>query len=72
MKKGRSEATSFISSRLPMEYFELLSSYGKKRGATINDLILTAYYRAMFKNYHAPYGIPMDIASDYRFETLST
>ena len=36
---------------------------GKLRGATINDLILTAYYRAMFEISDSIYGVPMDISS---------
>jgi NRPS condensation-like uncharacterized protein len=38
-----------------------MKSYAKSRGATINDLLLTAIYRAMFKISKTPYGVPMDI-----------
>ncbi len=40
---------------------DIISSYAKSRGASINDLILTAVYRAMFEITKPPYGIPMDI-----------
>ena len=48
-------------SRLPYGYLDIMKSYAKARNATINDLILTAIYRAMFKLSKPPYGVPMDI-----------
>ncbi len=47
--------------RLPEGQLELMSKYAKDRHATINDLLLTAIFRAMFKITNSPYGIPMDI-----------
>lgn len=58
---GRKDITPFVICRLPKGQLDVLSRYGKERGATINDLILTAYYRALFKMTQPPYGIPMDI-----------
>lgn len=58
---GRKNITPFVVCRLPYGQLDILSKYGKERGATINDLILTAFYRAMFKMSQPPYGIPMDI-----------
>jgi len=49
--------------RMPQSQLDVMSRYGKARGATINDLILTAYYRAMFNFSHPLYGIPMDIST---------
>jgi NRPS condensation-like uncharacterized protein len=40
---------------------EILKNYAKARNATINDLILTAIFRAMFQISKPPYGVPMDI-----------
>lgn len=57
----QSDVTPFVICRLPYGQLDVLSKYGKERGATINDLILTAFYRAMFKISHPPYGVPMDI-----------
>jgi NRPS condensation-like uncharacterized protein len=59
---GQKNITPFVVCRLPYGQLDVLSKYGKERGATINDLILTAFYRAMFKMSHPPYGVPMDIA----------
>ncbi|MFZ5987218.1 MAG: condensation domain-containing protein [Bacillota bacterium] len=62
-RQGRTEATRFVVCRLPYGHVDVMSKYGKARGATINDLILTAYYRAMFEISKPLYGIPMDISS---------
>lgn len=48
--------------KLPYGYVQVLSRYGKPRGATINDLLLTACYRAMFAISAPEPGIPMDIS----------
>lgn len=58
---GNKDITPFVVCRLPYGQLDILSKYSKARGATINDLILTAFYRAMFKMSQPPYGIPMDI-----------
>ncbi len=58
MKVGR---THFVFSRLPYGHLDVMKSYGKARDATVNDLILTAVYRAMFELSKPPYGSPMDI-----------
>lgn len=58
---GRKDITPFVVCSLPRGRLDSLSGYAKSRGATINDLILTAFYRAMFKVSRPPYGIPMDI-----------
>lgn len=47
--------------RLPYGCLHHFRNYAKSRGASINDLILTAVYRAMFEIAKPPYGIPMDI-----------
>jgi NRPS condensation-like uncharacterized protein len=38
-----------------------MKNYSKARGATINDLILTAAYRAMFEISKPPVNVPMSI-----------
>jgi NRPS condensation-like uncharacterized protein len=58
---GCKNVTPFVICRLPAGQLDILSRYTKERGATINDLILAAMYRAMFKLSRPPYGIPMDI-----------
>ena len=62
-KPGRTDSIRFSVCRLPCGQLDVMSEYGKARGATINDLILTAFYRAMFKISKPVYGIPMDISS---------
>lgn len=44
-------------------YVDVMYLYAKERGATINDLLLTAFYRAMFRISKPIYGIPMDLSS---------
>lgn len=57
------KSVCFEVCRLPQGSLESIHQYGKARGATVNDLILTAFYRAMFKISKPPYGVPMDISS---------
>jgi NRPS condensation-like uncharacterized protein len=45
--------------RLPLDQ---ISRYAKSKEATVNDLVLTAFFRAMFKTSEPLYGIPMEIA----------
>ncbi len=54
-------ATRFVVCKLPDCQLVEMKSYSKARGATINDLILTAVYRAMFKISKPSYGVPVDI-----------
>lgn len=54
-------ATRFVVCKLPNCQLDEMKSYSKARGATINDLILTAVYRAMFEISKPPYGVPVDI-----------
>lgn len=47
--------------RLDSGVFDRMTDYARGNGATINDLILTAYYRAMLEMGEPEYGIPMEI-----------
>lgn len=47
--------------RLPSKYVDVLSTYAHKRGASMNDLILTAFYRALFELVNPPSGKPKEI-----------
>jgi len=60
-KSMRMGNTGFAVCRLPYGHLNILKNYAKTRGATINDLILTAIFRAMFEIAKPLYGIPMDI-----------
>lgn len=57
------DSIRFSVFRLPQGSLESIYQYGKLRDATVNDLILTAFYRAMFKTSKPEYGVPMDISS---------
>lgn len=56
------ESVRFAMSRLPQGQLDSISEFGKSKGATVNDLILAAFYRAMFKISQPLFGIPMDIS----------
>ncbi|ACL75574.1 condensation domain-containing protein [Ruminiclostridium cellulolyticum] len=60
-KNKRMGDTRFVVCKLPYGHIDILKNYAKSRNATINDLILTAIFRAMFKISKPPYGVPMDI-----------
>lgn len=60
-KQGTSNITRIVVCKFPPDQLEKMSSYAKSRGATINDLILTAYYRAMLKMGQPVYGVPMGL-----------
>ncbi|EPR13622.1 condensation domain-containing protein [Ruminiclostridium papyrosolvens] len=60
-KNRRMGDTRFVVCRLPYGHLDILKDYAKTRNATINDLILTAIFRAMFEISKPPYGVPMDI-----------
>jgi NRPS condensation-like uncharacterized protein len=62
-QQGKSDIAGTAVCRLPYGQIDKLSAYGKAKGATINDLLLTAFYRAMFEMSQPQYGVPMDISS---------
>lgn len=47
--------------RLPYGHLDTISKYTKCRGVTVNDYILTAFYRAMLEMRQPIYGLPMEI-----------
>jgi NRPS condensation-like uncharacterized protein len=47
--------------RLPHGHLDEISRYARSKGATVNDFILTAYYRAMLEMRQPIYGLPMEI-----------
>jgi len=59
----RGGSISFSICRLPKRVLESIYQYGKLREATLNDLILTAFYRTMFKISKPKHSVPMDISS---------
>ena len=60
---------SFIARRkLPAEKFEQIRAVGKRRGATINDMILTAYFYSLYElaNFNASDSVSISCAIDLR------
>jgi Uncharacterized protein containing a NRPS condensation (elongation) domain len=60
-KQDVSSNIRIVIIRLTQDQLGEISTYAKSREATINDLILTAYYRAMLKMGLPVYGVPMEI-----------
>ncbi len=56
-----SSVTKIVVCRFTPGQLDEMKSYAKSRKATVNDLILTAYYRAMIKMGQPVYGVPMQI-----------
>ena len=59
---GKPHIARVASCKLPEGYIDQMYKYGKLNCATINDILLTAYYRAMFEMSQPEPGIPMDIS----------
>ncbi|WP_010245543.1 condensation domain-containing protein [Acetivibrio cellulolyticus] len=60
-KQGTSSNTRVVTCKIPPDQLDRISIYAKSKGATYNDLILTAYYRAMLRMGQPVYGVPMGI-----------
>jgi NRPS condensation-like uncharacterized protein len=60
--KVKPNTARVIVARLPYGYINTIAGYGKRKGATINDILVTAYYRAMFEMSAPEYGVPMNIS----------
>jgi NRPS condensation-like uncharacterized protein len=60
-EQSGSNTTLMSVSRIPSEHLEEISKYAKSLGATVNDYILTAFYRAMLQMGQPIYGVPMEI-----------
>lgn len=61
-RPGKPESARVAVCKLPEGNIGLLARYAKAKGATINDLIVAALYRAMYKMSQPLYCIPMDIS----------
>lgn len=60
-EKGGSNTVCMSICRLPGEQLDTMIKYAKSKGVTLNDLILTAYYRAMLVMGQPVYGFPLEI-----------
>lgn len=59
--QGTSNVTRIVTCRLQPVQMDMISGYAKSRNVTINDLIITAYCRAMLEMGQPVYGVPMGI-----------
>ena len=60
-EKGGSNTVCVSICRLPYEHLDSMIKYTKSKGVTLNDFILTAYYRAMLEMGQPVYGFPLEI-----------
>jgi NRPS condensation-like uncharacterized protein len=60
-KYDREHFTRVEVCKLPDGQLDIISNYAVTKGATVNDLILTAFYRAMHKMDTPIYDVPMEI-----------
>lgn len=58
---GEPEELQIAIRRLSGKNVEELSAYAQKRGVSMNDLLLTAFYRALFELTNSPPGKPREI-----------
>lgn len=47
-KCGEEDASFIIKEKVPSKYFYKIKEYGKKKNATINDLILAAFFKSLY------------------------
>lgn len=60
-EKGGSNTACVSICRIPFEHTDSMIKYAKSAGVTLNDLILTAYYRALLEMGQPIYGLPLEI-----------
>lgn len=60
-EQSGSNTVRILVLRFPYGYVDTMSKYAKSRRVTVNDLILTAYYRAMLDMGLPIYGLPLEI-----------
>ncbi|QTA92254.1 phthiocerol/phthiodiolone dimycocerosyl transferase family protein [Desulfonema magnum] len=63
LTKGSVSDRTFLLRRIQSEQFRRLRDYGRQHGATINDLLLTAIYRAFFELIRPEPGIPLRLVT---------
>ncbi|WP_440956366.1 condensation domain-containing protein [Methanosarcina sp. Mfa9] len=55
------ESAVVAINRISSQDFQSISAYARARGATINDMLLTAFFRALFDTLEPVSGIPKEI-----------
>ncbi|NHJ84070.1 MAG: hypothetical protein FK734_01325 [Asgard group archaeon] len=56
---NKQTAPNYIIRRFEPEQFRKIKTYGKKFNATINDMVLTAFYRSVFKLLNIKHNEPL-------------
>jgi NRPS condensation-like uncharacterized protein len=54
--------TNYAVMRLPSARFRMLIEYAHLHHVTVNDIVLTAFYRALFEILNPPYNSPLPIS----------
>ncbi len=63
LTKGRTSGRTFLIRRIDAGQFRSIRDYAREHGATINDVIVTAIYRALFKLIGPDPGIPLRLVT---------
>jgi NRPS condensation-like uncharacterized protein len=59
---------TYVSGSLDPDTFRAMKAWGKDRGATVNDVMLSSYFRSCVAEFAPPAGIPLSImcTADHR------
>lgn len=60
--QGKADVSTVATCNLPQGVVDVMSKYGKAHGASVNDILLAAFYRALFEISQPEFGIPMHIS----------
>jgi NRPS condensation-like uncharacterized protein len=65
---GGEGSPTYLETAIEPDAFGALIAFGKKHGATVHDLLLTAYYRSLFAELKPPPGArtPINMSADLR------
>ena len=58
---GDGSGLTYLTTSVDPERFAALKSYGRQRGATVNDMMLAAVFRACVEEFDPPTGIPLSL-----------
>jgi NRPS condensation-like uncharacterized protein len=59
----RGEGLTYREIHVPPERFSALKAYGKARDATVNEMMLALYFRALVRALDPPFGTPLSLMS---------
>ncbi|MDM8522596.1 hypothetical protein QUF80_04420 [Desulfococcaceae bacterium HSG8] len=67
LNKGDMSDRAFVILRIGPDLFRAVKSYGRRRGATINDIILTAIFRGFADLINPPSEVPLRLVTTVDF-----